>query len=205
MSLVTADGFGTELESSYPFLSELMAMRRRARSHISGGEARAIVQLLNEALLSELTCLARYRGHARLGSTVDQVREEFLRYARDEQGHAHLLAERILQLGGQPPASVPSATSSTPHAQVDEELDAEAVIELLEEDLIAERIAIDCYREIMQFIGERDASTRELLQTILTVEIDHARELAAIRTELMRRDRAAGTSLRLPRLDLQCA
>ncbi len=208
MSAVSADLFSADLEGSYPFLSELMAMRRRIRSYMSGGgsdghSARAaIVQLLSEALATELTCVARYRDHARLGLLVDQVREEFLKHAREEQGHANLIAERIAQLGGALP--VPVQPPSLPDAS-GEELDAEEVIDLLEEDLIAERIAIDSYREIMQFVGDHDASTVELLQTILRVEVGHARELASIRAELMRRDRSGGTSVQLPQLDLQYA
>lgn len=217
MSRVSADIFNAELEGAYPFLSELVDMRRRARRHISavsaagaqGDQAQAspgqsaILQLLNEALVTELACVERYRNHARLESVVEPIKGEFLKYAQEEQGHAERLAQRIVQLGGQPRVSVECSRSSVPG---DDQLDADAIVDMLEEDLIAERIAIDCYREIVQFIGKSDSRTLELLEDILAVEIGHARELAAIRAEMLRRDRLAGsTSTTLPQLDLQCA
>ncbi len=209
----------TELDGLYPFLSEVAEMRRRARQHIqavsNGAELApnhpAVLQLLNEALATELVCVNRYRKHSTLagGRLADAVRAEFLKYAREEQGHADQLAERILQLGGAPglPSlqAAPADSAPTPLG-TEQELEAEALVDLLEEDLIAERIAIESYREIVQFLGSSDPHTRQLLEAILAVEVVHAQELAAMRSELLRRDRLTGsTSTTLPRLELQCA
>lgn len=209
---MSADHSSTDLDAVYPFLSELVAMRHRTRQHIKsvdgdagcGSDRPAVLRLLNEALATERARVARYRNHAQLGALLEPARSEFLKYAEEEQSHAERLAERILQLGGQPCAS--SAESSTDATPAERELDAEEIVDLLEEDLIAERIAIDCYREIMQFIGDSDAGTQQLLAAILMMETNHARELAALRAELQRRDRLSGsTSVALQRLDLQCA
>ena len=204
----------TELDGLYPFLSEVAEMRRRARQHIqtaNGGadltsDHPAILQLLNEALATELVCVNRYRRHSTLagGPLADTLRAEFLKYAREEQGHADQLAERISQLGGIPNHQPPPADSAP--AGQEQELEAEALADLLEEDLIAERIAVESYREIVQFLGSADPHTRQLLEAILAVEVLHAQELAAMRSEVLRRDRLTGsTSTSLPRLELQCA
>jgi bacterioferritin len=195
------------LDSMYPFLSEVAAMRRRTRHHI---RTRAVdspadmATLLNAALVTELVCVARYQSHAtRLGESVEQaVRAEFLKYAQEEQGHANALAERIRDLGGEAVAA-PSLVATAALYDDGEEVDADRLADLLEEDLIAERIAIDSYREILQYVGAHDAATRRLIEAILAVELTHADELAAMRSEVLRRDRLSGaTSTRLPRLEL---
>jgi bacterioferritin len=212
---LSANSVSAQLDGLYPFLSEVAAVRRRARTHIEAASAATavspthptVLQLLNEALSTELICVSRYRNHCVLGggALAESVRSEFLKYVREEQGHADQLAERILELGGEPNTSVPALPS--PSAAVpSEELEADALVDLLEEDLIAERVAIDSYREIAQFVGTCDPRTRQLLEAILAVEVAHARELAAMRSELLRRDRLTGsTSTSLPRLDLRCA
>jgi bacterioferritin len=203
------------LDGVYPFLSEVAEMRRRARQHIQTAAAGAdlapdhpaILQLLQEALATELVCVNRYRKHSNLagGPVADALRAEFLKYAREEQGHADQLAERISQLGGTPSLPPPPADAVSP-AGAEQELEAEALLDLLEEDLIAERIAIESYREIVQFLGTTDPHTRQLLEAILAVEVLHAQELATMRSEMLRRDRLSGsTSTTLPRLELQCA
>lgn len=202
-----------ELDGLYPFLSEVAAARRRARLHIEEvGAANelspthpTVLQLLNEALTTELICVSRYQNHCAGEALAESVRGEFLKYVQEEQGHADRLAERILELGGNPEMRVP-ALPSVPAEATAGELDAEALVDLLEEDLIAERVAIDSYREIVDFIGASDPRTRELLEAILAVEIAHAQELAAMRSELLRRDRLTGTtSTSLSRLELHCA
>jgi bacterioferritin len=213
---MSANLFSAELDGFYPFLSEVAQMRRRARRLIEQALGAAtehstahptVLQLLNEALTTELVCVSRYRNHSMLagGALAESVRAEFLKYAQEEQGHAEQLAKRILQLGGEPNLQAPVA-SSAPAASPADEIEAEALADLLEEDLIAERIAIESYREIVQFVGASDARTRQLLEAILAVEITHAQELAAMRSEMLRRDRLGGTtSTTLPRLELQCA
>lgn len=193
--------------SMYPFLSEVAQMRRRARQHIQDGAASdqgadqaTVLRLLNEALATEVVCVLRYRRHSALagGAIADSARDEFLKYAAEEQGHAEQIAERIVQLGGEANLS----SLRTPDARDCEVIEAEALADLLEEDLIAERIAINSYREIVQFLGTSDPTTRQLLESILAVESGHAQELAGMRSELLRRDRAGATSARLPVLEV---
>jgi bacterioferritin len=210
---VSTNHSSTELDGLYPFLSEVAEMRRRTRQHIQtaadGTELApdhpAILRLLNEALTTERVCVNRYRRHSTLagGAVAEALRAEFLKDAREEQGHAYQLAERISQLGGNPNLQ---PLDSTVPAGPEQELEAEALVDLLEEDLIAERIAIESYREIVQFLGSADPDTRQLLEAILAVEVVHAQELATMRSEVLRRDRlTGGTSTSLPRLELQCA
>lgn len=214
---MSANRYSAELDGLYPFLSEVAQMRRRARRHIERAAAApagpsaahpTVLQLLNEALATELMCVSRYRNHSMLagGALAESVRGEFLKYAREEEGHAEQLTKRILQLGGEPNLQAPAPQAVSAQTGLADEIEAEALVDLLEEDLIAERIAIESYREIVQFVGASDALTQQLLEAILTVEIAHAQELAAMRSEILRRDRLSGTtSTTLPRLELQCA
>ncbi|HEY6451925.1 MAG TPA: ferritin-like domain-containing protein [Steroidobacteraceae bacterium] len=199
----------------YPFLSEVADMRRRARQHIRNGaissdcaaNAGTVLRLLNEALATELVCVQRYRRHSNFasGTVAENVRGEFLKYAAEEQGHVEQLAQRIVQLGGEPNLQLATSTGS-PEAGSPEadSLEAEALADILEEDMIAERITIESYREILQFVGGSDPATQALLESILAVESGHAEELAAMRAELLRRERAAlgASSSRLPVLEL---
>ncbi len=194
---MAATGSSCALEAMYPFLSEIADMRRRARRHMAAGSVDATVQLLNEALATELICVARYRHHCNvLVGIADSVRGEFQKYASEEQSHADLIAERILQLGGRPvtPPARPIAD-----ARDGDELEGERLADLLEEDLLAERIAIESYREILAFVGTADAATRRLLEAILAVELAHAQDLAGLRSEALRGTSGA-TSARLARL-----
>jgi bacterioferritin len=195
------------LDSMYPFLSEVAAMRRRTRHHIRTRDVDSpadMASLLNEAMVTELACVARYASHAaRLGDSIEQaVRTEFLKYALEEQGHANALAERIRDLGGEAVEALPLAAKAELYDD-GEQVDADRLADLLEEDMIAERIAIDSYREILHYVGAHDATTGRLLESILAVELTHAEELAALRAEVLRRERLSGaTSARLPRLDI---
>jgi bacterioferritin len=192
------------LDGYYPFLSEVAEMRRRARRHIESGSIDSILNLLNEALITELVCVARYRNHwSVLAGIAEGVRGEFLKYAQEEQGHADLLAERILQLGGRPMPSPLAPIEDAAQALPADDGSDDPLAELLEEDLIAEGIAIESYREILQFIGTADPSTRRLLESILAVELTHAQELAGMRAEALRRERVSGaTSTRLARIEI---
>jgi bacterioferritin len=195
------------LDGMYPFLSEVAAMRRRTRHHIrtrAVDSPAAIAALLNAPLVTELACAARYRSHAtRLGESIAQtVRNEFLKYALEEQGHANALAGRIRDLGGEAVQEAPALVANA-DVYYGEEVDADRLADLLEEDLIAERIAIDSYREILQYVGSHDAATHRLIESILAVELTHAEELAVMRADVLRRERPSGaTSTRLPRLEV---
>lgn len=164
-----------------PHLSEI---RSRAREHILEGAVTAgyqadrtqVVALLNEALATELVCVLRYKAHQFLarGIQAKPVAEEFLEHAAEEQQHADRIAERITQLGGDPdfnPRELADRSAS-------EYSSGGSLVQMLEEDLVAERIAIDTYREMIAFVEGTDSSTRRMLEEILAVEEEHARELS---------------------------
>ncbi|HXR20409.1 MAG TPA: ferritin-like domain-containing protein [Steroidobacteraceae bacterium] len=163
----------SESDRIYPFLREIAEMRRRARQHMQAGSIAAgetaapptVLRLLQEALAKELICVSRYRRHSAMsGMAVAQsVRDEFFKYAQEQQSHVELLARRIAQLGGEPNLTVQQAPVVTDL----EGVEAEALADILEEALIAEQIAIGSYREIVQYLGASDPLTRELLDAIL--------------------------------------
>jgi bacterioferritin len=182
-----------EQDQSYPFLSEVAEIRRRARQHIADGavtlnyaaDRDVVLRLLNEALATELVCVLRYRRHYFMatGSLAEAIKDEFLKHSQEEQQHADQLAERIVQLGGQPNFN-PQGMIDRSHSEY---VDGETLADMVEEDLIAERIAIESYREIIQYIGEKDTTTRRLFESILAVEEEHAEELASMREDLLGR------------------
>jgi bacterioferritin len=195
---------GTEREQPYPFLSEIAELRRRARQHIADGavtvnyaaDREVVVRLLNEALATELVCVLRYRRHYFMasGSLAEAIKDEFLKHSQEEQQHADQLAERIVQLGGQPNFS-PQGMLDRSHSEY---VDGESLAEMVEEDLIAERIAIESYREIIQYIGEKDTTTRRLFESILAIEEEHAEELASMRQDLLRHGRGSAGNNAIP-------
>lgn len=186
---------GNDREQAYPFLSEVAEIRRRARQHIADGavtqnyaaDREVVLRLLNEALATELVCVLRYRRHYFMatGSLAEAIKDEFLKHSQEEQQHADQLAERIVQLGGQPNFS-PQGMQDRSHSEY---VDGESLADMVEEDLIAERIAIESYREMILYIGEKDTTTRRLFESILAVEEEHAEELASMRADLLRQGR----------------
>jgi bacterioferritin len=169
-----------------PHLSDIEAIRARARQHISAGAVtpsydanrEVVLKLLNEALATELVCVLRYRRHYYMaeGVLAEAVKKEFLEHSIEEQGHADLLAERIVQLGGAPNFD-PTGLASRSHAEYQE---GSTLEDMITEDLIAERVAIESYREMVEYIGAHDSSTRRILERILGVEEQHAEELASM-------------------------
>ncbi|HET7524931.1 MAG TPA: ferritin-like domain-containing protein [Burkholderiaceae bacterium] len=134
-----------------------------------------IVRLLNDALATELTCVLRYRRHhfTAQGVASPKIAEEFMVHANEELAHADRIAERIVQLGGEPnfrPESLPSRS----HSDYDE---PENLTDMIRSNLIAERVAIEAYRQMVALIGDKDPTTRRLLEEILAVEEEHADEL----------------------------
>lgn len=171
-------------KNASPFVSDIAAIRARARKHIEDGaitdsytaDRHAVIKLLNEALATEIVCVLRYKRHYFMASGLmaDAVKAEFLEHAGEEQAHADLIAERIVQLGGEPDLN-PDVLSKRSHAEYVEGSDLR---DMVKEDLVAERIAIDSYREIINFIGDRDTTTKRMLEGILAQEEEHADELA---------------------------
>jgi bacterioferritin len=164
-------------------LTDVQTLRQQARQHIDDGpvtagyaaDAQTVITLLNEALATELVCVLRYRRHYFMAQGIHSkgVADEFLVHANEEQGHADQIARRIVQLGGEPDFS-PDTLSGRSHAEY---VEGSSLIDMIKEDLVAERIAIDSYREMTQYLGDRDPTTRNMLEEILAVEEEHADEL----------------------------
>ncbi len=170
-------------EAGQQFAIDIDEIRRRARekledgavTHGYGGSAERSIELLNDALATELVCVLRYRFHAvaARGLNSEGVRKEFAEHANEEQAHVDMLAERINQLGGKPnydPDGL-SIRSATEYAE------GEDLIEMIKEDLVAERIAIDTYREMIRYFEPHDPTTRRMLESILAKEEEHADEM----------------------------
>ena len=165
-------------------LSQLKDIRERARKQIMEGAVTAdyaldrdqAIGILNEALATELVCVARYKFHYFMASGIHSqaVKSEFKEHADEEQEHADWLAERIKQLGGKPEMN-PAVLTGKAHSEYKE---GSSLADMIREDLVAERIAIETYREIIQFFGDKDPTSRTLLEKILAKEEEHADEMA---------------------------
>jgi bacterioferritin len=166
-----------------PFLTDVQELRRRARENIDRGavtegyqlDTRVVCDVLNQALATEIVCVLRYKRHYFMatGLNKDAVAAEFLQHAGDEQDHADRLAERITQLGGEPDFD-PEGLASRSHS----EYKAGATLtEMIKEDLIAERVAIESYSEIVRFLGEKDPTSRRLMEDLLAKEEEHANDM----------------------------
>jgi bacterioferritin len=173
-----------------PFLSDIQELRRRAREHIAQGavtpgyqaDRGTVVKLLNEALATEIVCTLRYKRHYFMakGIHAEGVAAEFLEHSQDEQQHADQIAERITQLGGAPDFS-PDGLATRSHAEY---VEGDSLEDMIREDLVAERIAIDSYREIVLYLGEKDPTSRRLMEEILAKEEEHADDLANLLEDL---------------------
>ena len=166
------------------FHLDVQAIRERARKDIESGavtetyraDRGTIIEMLNGALATELVCVLRYKRHYFMASglNAEPVAAEFAEHAAQEQEHADQIAERIVQLGGEPDLN-PDTLTQRSHAQY---VEAGSLQEMIKEDLIAERIAIDSYRAMVEYIGDKDPTTRRMLEQILAVEEEHADDLS---------------------------
>jgi bacterioferritin len=171
-------------EDTMSHVKNLQDIRERARQRIMDGAVtedyslnrEQAVAILNEALATELVCVLRYKFHYFMATGIHSqaAKAEFLEHAKEEQEHADEIAERIKQLGGKPDMN-PAGLTARSHSEYKE---GHSVVEMLKEDLIAERIAIESYREMIQFFGDKDTTTRRMLEGILAVEEEHADDLA---------------------------
>lgn len=169
-----------------PFVSDIQKIRDRARATIKQGavtqglktEREQLIKVLNEVLATELVCVLRYKRHYYTASGIhsEAVREEFLEHAKEEQEHADWVAERITQLNGEPDFN-PAVLADRSHSQYVEGADLTSMIE---ENLVAERIAIETYLEIVRWLGDEDPTTRGLIERILAKEEEHAEELSTL-------------------------
>jgi bacterioferritin len=172
------------------FLTDIKTLRERARQHIEKGAVTAgyrgdretVIKLLNESLATEIVCVLRYKRHYFMASGIhaQSVAQEFLQHANEEQGHADQIAQRIVQLGGEPNFS-PEGLLSRSHAEYVEGKD---LVDMIKEDLVAERIAIDSYREFAIYLGNNDPTTRRMMESILAMEEEHADDLVNLLEKL---------------------
>ena len=180
-----------------PFLTDIETIRKRAREHIDKGaitdgysaDRETVVKVLNEALATEIVCVLRYKFHHYMakGIHAKSVAAEFLEHANEEQGHADRIAERITQLDGTPNLN-PEGLLSRSHSDY---VEGDDVADMLKEDLVAERIAIDSYREIIQYLGNDDPTTRRLMEEILANEEEHAEDLSTLLDQIGRKGEPA--------------
>ena len=169
-----------------PFLTDIQTLRERARKHIENGavtegytaDRETVVKLLNEALATEIVCVLRYKRHYFMASGIhaEGVAAEFLEHANDEQGHADQIAQRIVQLNGEPNFN-PEGLLMRSHAEY---VEGTTLTDMIQEDLVAERIAIDSYREMINYFGNDDPTSRRMLEGILAVEEEHADDLVSL-------------------------
>jgi bacterioferritin len=163
---------------------DVKSIRERARKHMEDGavtqgnkaDRKRVVEVLNEVLATELVCVLRYKRHYYMarGMNSDSVKSEFLQHATEEQQHADWIAERITQLDGAPNFN-PEGIAQRSHAEYDESVDLESMIRA---DLLAERIAIESYSEIVRWLGNDDPTTRRMIEDILKMEEEHANDMA---------------------------
>jgi bacterioferritin len=177
---------GVKPVADKPFLTDIKTLRDRARKHIENGavtegysaDRETVIKLLNEALATEIVCVLRYRRHYFMatGINAESVAAEFLQHSNEEQGHADQIAQRIVQLKGEPNFN-PEGLLMRSHAEYQE---GASLVDMIKEDLVAERIAIDSYREMITYFGNDDPTSRRMMEGILAVEEEHADDLVSL-------------------------
>ena len=172
------------------FVSDLKELRRRAREHVERGAVtesyrgnlQTVIKILNEALATEIVCVLRYKRHYFMaqGIHAEPVAQEFAQHATDEQGHADLIAVRIVQLGGEPNLN-PEGLLTRSHSEY---VEGGSLVEMIRENLVAERVAIQSYGEMVDYVKDDDPTTRRMLEGILAMEEEHADDLANLLSTL---------------------
>jgi bacterioferritin len=173
----------TSTSTAKPFLSDVKTLREKARQHISDGavtpaykgDVQQTISILQTVLATEIVCVLRYTAHsiAATGISSEAVKDEFAEHAREEQGHMNLVAERINQLGGKPDFN-PEGLAMRSASQYAE---GENLVDMIRENLVAERIAVEHYRELVRYFGDDDPTTRVMLEGILGNEEEHANDM----------------------------
>lgn len=179
-SAVEAHGSARRAASADSGFTDTKTLRERARKGLEKGpvtftytiDRKELIRKLNDALATEWVCVLRYMHHyfTAEGMLAEPVKQEFLEHAKEEQSHADLIAERIVQLGGDPDLN-PATLAQRSHAEYKE---GRNLRDMVKENLVAERIAIDSYRELINWIGDRDTTTKRMLEGILAMEEEHA-------------------------------
>ena len=173
-----------------PFVTDIQELRRRAREHMEMGavtsrytaDRETVIRILNEVLATEIVCVLRYKRHYYMATGIhaQAVAEEFLEHAKEEQVHADIAAGRITQLGGEPNFN-PEGLVTRSHSQY---VEGKSLLDMVREDLVAERIAVESYNEIIRYLGDDDPTSRVMVEGILAQEEEHADELASLLQEL---------------------
>jgi bacterioferritin len=177
---------GVKAVQEGPFISDIKEIRRRARQHMESGavtegykaDREAVIEILNQALATELVCILRYKRHYYMASGIHSqaVADEFLEHAKEEQGHADRIAERITQLDGAPDFN-PAGLLNRSHSEY---VEGHTLTDMLREDLVAERIAIESYSEIVRYLGNDDPTSRRMMEEILANEEEHADDIKTL-------------------------
>jgi bacterioferritin len=175
------------------FLTDIQTLRDRARAKMeegpitssSGADRTKVIDVLNEALATEIVCVLRYKRHYYMaeGLNAGPVAAEFLQHANEELGHVDQIALRITQLQGAPNFN-PQGITSRSHAEY---VEGDGLVDMVKEDLVAERVAIESYTEIIRWLGDKDTTTRRLIEDILAVEEEHADDLLSLLADIERR------------------
>jgi bacterioferritin len=173
-------------EKAKPFLTDIQEIRKRARRQMEHGavtegykaDREAVISLLNQALATEIVCVLRYRRHHFMAKGIHSqaVADEFLEHANEEQGHADLIAARIVQLDGAPDFS-PQGLLTRSHSEY---VEGDTLTDMIREDLVAERIAIESYGEIVRYLGDKDPTSRRVMEEILEKEEEHADDMSTL-------------------------
>ena len=190
------------MPASKEFLNDIEDIRKRARRNLDKGavtdgyraDRETVLELLNAALATEIVCVLRYKRHYFMASGIHakSIAAEFLEHAVEEQAHADKIARRIVQLGGAPDLS-PEGLAARSHSEY---VEGKELVEMIEEDLVAERIAIDTYRGIIQYLGNDDPTTRQMMEGILASEEEHAEDLSSLLEALGKKGEPARVPLR---------
>lgn len=169
-----------------PFLSDIQEIRKRARKHMEKGavtegykaDLETVLKVLNEALATEIVCVLRYKRHHYMakGLSAQSVADEFAEHAAEEQTHADSIAQRITELGGEPNFN-PEGLAGRSHSEY---VEGDSLTSMIKEDLVAERIAIESYSEIIRYLGENDPTSRRMMEEILAKEEEHAEDMLSL-------------------------
>lgn len=184
-------------EPHQPFVSDIKELRRRAREHMDQGAVTSaykadrdtVIRILNEVLATEIVCVLRYKRHYYMATGIhaQAVADEFLEHANEEQEHADIVAERINQLGGEPNFN-PEGLAGRSHSQY---VEGKNLLDMVREDLVAERIAVESYSEIIRYLGDNDPTTRVAIEKILGKEEEHADDMKKLLDTLSQDERFA--------------
>jgi bacterioferritin len=176
----------SSMQPTSRFLSDIQEIRKRARQSIESGaitegykaDVETVVRILNEALATEIVCVLRYKNHYYMATGIHSqaVADEFLEHAKEEQNHADMIAGRIIQLNGKPNLN-PSGLQTRSHSEY---VEGETLMDMIREDLVAERIAVESYSEIIRYLGDNDPTSRRMMEEILAKEEEHADDLKTL-------------------------